>query len=248
MKRKMWTLLTGDKYPSWYPEPMAKFFARFGVELHVFTDAPTPLDPIAKYYRVGHWPGEDLRTRCFGKVKFFDQNTVGEKEILVVDIDTVFVKSPVPIFEWVESPGFPSAAFVKDPIYKNHAGTSMFYLDFSKFDFNKVWALYREIASTPEKRAEHSLPGDQDLVTQAILRFQPTWWYFPRHFQVQSKIYFNLPVNKRWADAIQENQDLKKEEIISVHFVGRSNMPHEEVRKYPESFEEVNHPILEWPE
>ena len=121
MNKAFWTLLCRDEmrdrytkqYPPWYANVLARSLAPYGIDLYVLTDQAVAVREAAKQGSVhnihpcaivqGTWGGLKFRpSGWWNKLLFY--GGIGEyiQDLLFVDLDSVFIKDPSPIFDYAE--------------------------------------------------------------------------------------------------------------------------------------------------
>lgn len=217
MINQIWTHYAGDKYPMDYPMRLARTLEPYGINLWclVTEHESLPLTGNLNLFDVNPVMTDGLKFDLDGwwwKLLFFNP-AFGQDQILYVDLDTVFLKNPLPILEWLDEKD-PAAAFIRDPVRANVAGTSLFYVNHRAEIPGKVWDSFLSLSESPG-------PSVDFYITAVLKRHQ--WLYFPAYFQAQYKAMY--PPKSMWMKAREMYDTLSVDDMISMHFNGKPD-PH----------------------
>jgi hypothetical protein len=234
-RRKFHTLLVGDKYPPWYAHILAKALQKWDVELECWIDKemlkkimpnlknePTTIPHIGipnLWFRVideKKVPDIILKAekKWWYKMLFFNPDFVGEDQIWFVDLDTVFLKDPDPIFHFMRG-RFP-CAFTEDAIFEGVKGTCLFFIDFThpKIAVDKIWKEFKDLPSIPKKPWIY---GDQDFVTEHLPEGRADSIFYPPQYCTSFKVWFRYSGFERFRKKVER---FKIDDFISFHFHG----------------------------
>lgn len=231
--KRVYTLYTGDKYPPWLPVALARSLLPHGITVSCLTDQECVLRRGGLPENLFIYQVNNLPPSWWGKLYFFSEEFLGvsnDPEILVVDVDCLFLKSPFSIFDFAGRQRA-SMAFITEPQNVEGVGTSMFYLRRDRRSTDAIHRVWREFTRVGPSRFH----GDQDFLNAVVGR--AGWVQFPREFQVQYKCLQGP--NSGWkgtgervygAVCHEGRYFLNPWKFISVHFSGRP-LPDQVVRE-----------------
>ena len=250
MKREFWTLLCRDqnvkpytkKYPYWYANVLARSLAPYGIPLNVLTDdfrevlgaaaragvenlIPYPIrdDMIAgmKFRPLGWW----------NKLLFY--NHAFPLETLFVDLDSIFIADPEPIFQFIE--GTEHQLIMERAVFswnliRTTVASPLVYIDHSGTLAYKIWRRFAALSGIPRRDDPKYQPvrmrGDQDFVEWALqgifgnehaLR-DGAVGRWPMHFYGRYKVITRAP---GWEAPSTHYRGLTLDQFISIAFNGR---------------------------
>jgi hypothetical protein len=228
MNKTFYTLYAGTKYPPSTLYRLAASLTRFNANLIVAL-ADVPLGDT--YREVVRCPGNVVFTnipttayaeklgfmphRWWWKMVFYDHGW-GE-DILFVDLDTVFMKDPAPIFEWIQDRK-PSMAFTDDWLTDRPA-TCLFCLADASPEPALIWNEFMQHTACPSQ-------GDQQLVQRAIANKGLAYFHFPAEFMCSYKVMWpEGQTTPAWRQAKERKYDyIRAEDVISYTFNGKPSL------------------------
>ena len=234
MKRRLYTVLVGDAFPFWYPAMLADNLEKWGVELICVVDeetekwVPPPCGNLG-YIKIGF---ASLGFRLplityFTRWAFFDKNLFDDDEIIFVDLDTIFLKDPEPIFQWCEDPEtHKPLQFLRawgGGADKNILVLPLTYIDHRTECPGKVFSFLRQWPGPGEddngvRAALHELNGYTPEKTEE----SAVYGFMPSHFMGRYKIHHDF--NQRWASLRDRWGDVPFESLISMAFNGKEDV------------------------
>lgn len=224
MKKRFYSLMVGDKYPVWYPEMLRENLSRWDCDLIVLTEQTTGFDSLGFTPPLSGW---------FCKWAFFNKNLFEDEQIIFVDLDTLFLKDPQPIFDYCSDPKTYRplqflACWQTARCCKKFMSPMMF-IDFSTewpdrvyhdllkpvFPFGKWPGDDRYIREVVQRITGYSPMDPQEKQNPEIFGFMPPW--FMGRYKIHHDFSPKLSACKtRWGD-------IPFDMLISMAFNGRED-------------------------
>ncbi|MHC4703577.1 MAG: hypothetical protein ACYTFQ_23690, partial [Planctomycetota bacterium] len=261
MKRELWTLLCKDEmrdrytkqYPPWYANILARSLAPYGVSLSVLTDQYEAVARAAEAgkvknlfpYAIKPTMTADLQFKPSGwwnKILFYNPEAFPD-ELIFVDLDSVFIRDPEPIFQYA-SAGYPmihERAVFSWALQVPTIASPLFYINPGAKHPTTVWNQFKKETTAPVRDDPKYLPvrmkGDQDFVEYAIqkafpireirLKFCDHW---PIEYYSRYKVLYGF---KGWEGPGKYYRGYGPERFICHGFNGRPKLEDIVLRKLP---------------
>lgn len=251
MTIQFWSLLCRDegkdnhtkRYPCWYANILARSLMKYGHRLHLLTDQEISPHPNIEPHRIAPAMYAELKFKPLGwwnKLLFYNRRFF-PREILFVDLDSVFINDPAPLFEYLDGQGVPlihERAVFSWNLPRPTIASPLFYLNHGRGEPGLIWEVFKSESALPKINGEKYLPvrmrGDQDFIEYAVSKTWPDLQerylncsHWPFHFYGRYKVLMKYPA---WGNQTHHYKGLSMDQFISVGFNGRPKL--EDIVRY----------------
>jgi len=242
MKREIWTVWTGDKYSKRDFAMFCYSLEPYHVDINVLTDnisPPTKEFPRVSFYPTGpllyhpcaireaRTPGKKKLEGWWNKLLFFSPygKDLLPDDILFVDIDTLFINDPSPIFELIDIRRRPMIFLQASHSWgknEKRIATGLFYINRRSEYAARIWSSFEICRRNP---IHH---GDQEFIEAVFSRhFEESERdrhidYWPKSFHVIYKVIFEYSeMHKKKKLRLFGNDKIDPDSFVVYHFNGQ---------------------------
>lgn len=262
--KAIWTLLCRDEmkdnhtklYPPWYANPLARSLEPYGIQLNVLTDQAIEVERAAEVAGIENLYVVAIRAEMSSGLRFkpsgwwnkmlFYNPEVFTGELFFVDLDSIFIKDPSPIFEYAAARPegvsmIHEAAVFSWNLPVRTIASPLFFLDHRREGPAHVWNRFSGESGLPQRDGAKYHPvrmrGDQDFVEWAVLRSYPdrkdrtrVCQHWPINFYSRYKVFHAF---KGWEAPGKHYRGYTPEDFICHGFNGRPKIEDIVSRRLP---------------